>query len=149
MKRIYNTGFEIEPRIVLIAQNYPFDSFSEDAFVALDFMAVYGHEFVETLENLHGDNIFKFSEITARRQIVREALKNLVLNGFIRPFVDNGFRYAISDIGKNYAESLESSYSSQYKKNLSAIYQRFSNYDDNKLYNIVREMAVQKGGEEG
>ena len=137
------------PRIILIAQNYPSDRFSEDMFVVLDFMAVYGHEFIDDLENLHGNNSFKFSEITARRQVVREAVKKLVLDGFLIPIVDNGFRYSISDIGKKYADSFESSYALQYKNNLHEIYQHFSNFDEDKLYSLVREKAVQKGGEEG
>lgn len=66
MQRIYNSGFEIEPRIILIADTYPLSSFTEDLFVAIDFMAVYCGEFVKEAQSLHGDNGFKFSEITAR-----------------------------------------------------------------------------------
>ena len=40
MQRIYNSGFEIEPRIILIADTYPLSSFTEDLFVAIDFITV-------------------------------------------------------------------------------------------------------------
>ncbi len=147
MQRIYNTGFEIEPRIILIAGYYPGDLFTEDKFVALDFMAVYGHEFVESMQNLHGDNGFKFSEITARRQVVRESIRKLVLKGFLEVSTDNGFKYCISSIGKQYANSFESSYAIQYKKNLADIYQNFSNYDEQRLYSMLRAKAVREGGD--
>lgn len=147
MKRIYNTGFEVEPRMILIAANYPSDSFSEDMFVILDFMAVYGHEFLETMQNLHGDNGFKFSEITARRQVVRESVRKLVLKGFLNVSTDNGFKYSISSIGKQYSDSFESSYAIQYKRNLVDIYQYFSSYDEQRLYSMLRAKTVKEGGE--
>lgn len=147
MQRIFNSGFELEPRVILIANTYPLTLFSEDMFVALDFMAVYSHEFLSEAANLHGDNCFKFSEIVARTQSVREAIKRFVCEGFLEVVLEDGFYYRISDIGKKYAESLESTYAGKYRNNLLSISQRYSNYNEQSLSNLIREKAVMDSGE--
>lgn len=148
MQRIYNTGFEIEPRVILIADTYPLASFSEDLFVAIDFMAVYSGEFITGTKNLHGDNGFKFSEITARRQSVHEAVKKLVLEGLLIVEIQDGFQYRLSDIGKQYAESFESNYAVQYRKNLLSVYEKFFDCDEKTLSKIITEKALADGREE-
>ena len=148
MQRIYNSGFEIEPRIILIADTYPLSSFTEDLFVAIDFMAVYSGEFIKGAQSLHGDNGFKFSEITARRQSVHEAIKRLVIEGFLVVEIRDGFKYRISDLGKQYAKSFESTYSQQYKNNLLSVSEKYLDYDEAALSGIITEKALADGREE-
>lgn len=145
MHRLYNSGFEIEPRIVLISAFYPLPVFTEDLFVIIDFMAIYGHEFVSGMDNLHGDSGFKFSEVCARKQAVREAISKLVRQGFLEVVLADGFEYSVTDLGRKYAGSFESSYASLYRKNLSQIYDNYSQYTEEQLSRIIREKAVYDG----
>lgn len=148
MQRIYNSGFEIEPRLILIADTYPLPSFTEDLFVAIDFITVYSGVFISGAQNLHGDNGFKFSEITARRQLVREAVKKLVLEGFLIVEIREGFSYRISDTGKKYAKSFESTYATQYKNNLLSVSEKYLDYDEKALSKLITEKALADGREE-
>ena len=148
MQRLYNSGFEIEPRILLISCTYSLPSFSEDMFSMLDFMAIYSNEFAPGVPNLHGDNSFKFSEVAAKKESVRAAIKRLVCEGFLNVIVEKGFTYQITDSGKKYADSLESSYAIQYKYNLLEIQKRYSNYTEQDLSVLIREKAVKSGREE-
>lgn len=148
MQRIYNSGFEIEPRVMLIADTYPLSSFTEDLFVAIDFMAVYSGTFIAGEQSLHGDNGFKFSEITARRQSIHEAIKNLVLEGFLVVEIRDGFKYRISELGTQYANSFESTYAIQYKNNLLSVSEKYRDYDEKVLSKIITEKALADGREE-
>ena len=148
MQRIYNSGFEIEPRIVLIADNYPLSSFTEDLFVAIDFITVYSGDFIIGTKNLHGDNGFKFSEITARRQSIHEAVKKLVLEGFLTVEIREGFSYRISELGKRYAKSFESTYAIQYRNNLLSVSEKYLDYDEKALAKLITEKALADGREE-
>lgn len=109
---------------------------------------MYSGAFVSGAQNLHGDNGFKFSEITARRQLVHEAVKKLVLEGFLIVEIRDGFRYRISDIGKKYAKSFESTYATQYKNNLLSVSERYLDYDEKALFKLITEKALADGREE-
>ena len=50
-----------------------------------------------------------------------EAVKKLVLEGFLVVEIRDGFSYRISDLGKQYAKSFESTYAIQYRNNLLSV----------------------------
>jgi hypothetical protein len=62
-----------------------------------DFITAYGKDFGIADESLHGDNNFKFSEFTVRRDTVNKALKKLVLDGLVNVSGrQTGFVYAVN-----------------------------------------------------
>ena len=142
MERLYNSKYEIRPRIMLLAAYDPYRDFSEDQLIAFDFMTVYSHEFVEDGHNLHGDNGFKYSEFSARKEAVSDAIKALVRQGWLRVELKNGFRYIATEDGVQRFAQMESGYSQEYKKQLGRILEKFSNYSEDALQKLIRAKAI-------
>ena len=116
MSEIFNSSFEISLRTLLLLSEYQGSYLSSDMITAIDFISVYGYDFGITSTNLHGDNIFKFSEFATRRELVQEALKTLVLKGLIEVSCGkDGFTYTITQSGINYCSTFKSDYANAYK----------------------------------
>lgn len=115
MERLFNTAFENSLRIALLL-----DAFGRpqnlDMIYAADFMTIFGSYFGFGEGNLQGENRMLFSIFTSRREIVKQAVKFLVLNGMVAPTVNaNGLLYGITDTGKDFCASLDSDYAKEYK----------------------------------
>lgn len=103
MKDIFNTPFEVSLRMLII-MNIVKNRVTAERVTALDFISTYGKDFGVSEYNLHGDNSFRFSEYALKRRIVSEAIKELVLKGYINPHCNkNGFNYSISKKGQTFA----------------------------------------------
>lgn len=74
MERLYNSKYEIRPRIMLLAAYDPARDFSKDQLITFDFMTVYSHEFVADGHNLHGDNVCLKSVVPNRQEYPIEGL---------------------------------------------------------------------------
>lgn len=59
------------------------EAFTIERIAAYDFIAVYAQDFGFKGELLNGENGFVFSELTARRGIMKSAVKDLVLDGLV------------------------------------------------------------------
>lgn len=116
MKKIINTTFETSLRILCILfQNNTKESFSLDKIIFLDFIYNYSHSFGCNDLNIHGENIFKFSEIATRRILIQEALKQLVLDNYIIPiFTPAGTKYSILENGRIFINKLNDDYFYEY-----------------------------------
>lgn len=149
MNNIFNSIFEISIR-VLIVLNTTHTKMSLDRISCFDFLAVYGKDFGISDYNLHGNNNYRFSEYTAKRILVNQAIKDLVLKGYVTPFCyKKGFYYNISNAGEKYCNSLCDEYAEQYQINIQKANSLFLNYNDRKLLNYINEYAINKfGGEE-
>lgn len=148
-QKVYNSKYEIEPRLVLMASAHPLKPLSEDRFVALDFMTVYCGEFLHDAENLHGNSGFKYSELSARKQTVHSAIRSLILEGLLTVELEDGFEFKLSDLGMQYAASFESSYAEKYKRYFLEIYEEYSELSENELFQIIHSKAVPDTEEEG
>ena len=78
--------FEISLRILLMLRELFPSKLDEPQVSALDFISVYASDFGLLDENLHGYGDYRFSEYPARKHMVDSALKNLVLDGYVRLF---------------------------------------------------------------
>lgn len=115
MPRVFNSTFENSLRIILLLDAFGTPQ-NTDMLYATDFMVVYGKTFGIADEDLNGENQYKFSEFVSRRAMVQKALKELVLDGLVRPSeIDSGIAFQITTDGRKYCDSLESDYAREYK----------------------------------
>lgn len=140
--KIFNTKYEVEPRIVLLAASFPGYWFSADQLLAFDFMTVYSKEFGRGGENLHGDSGFKYSELSARKQSLDEALKDLVLSGLMIVRAERGFQYCISENGIRYAQSFHSTYAQEYQMSCREMGSLYLEYDEQSLMKMIQGKAL-------
>lgn len=116
MNKIFNTVFEISMRLLLMLSVDENASRTLDNLMIADFITNYAQTFGIADSNLHGDNTFRFAELAARRKMVREAIKSLILDNLVTVSQGkDGFYYAISDRGKIFCQSLTSDYAKEYR----------------------------------
>lgn len=116
MDRLFNSTFENSLRLLILLDEYEMPQ-TLDMLYAVDFMTLYGVPFGVSNHNLQGDNDLKFSEFASQRELVKEALKELVLNGTAEAVgYKDGLSYVITTEGEDYCESLISEYACEYRK---------------------------------
>lgn len=117
MNSLFNTPFEISLRALLMLETAGEQWETADMLAAADFITVYGRDFGISNENLHGENSFKFSEFTLRRELMKKAVKLLVKNSLISVSpTDNGFSYSINQKGINYCARFTNDYADSYRR---------------------------------
>lgn len=92
-----------------------------------------------------------FSEFASRRGVVRAALKELVLDGFVVPVkLDKGFAYTISSEGEEYCQSLESEYAIEYRQVAARVVDFIGNKSERTVISMINSMSAKalKGGQE-
>ena len=142
MNNIFNTSFEVSLRILIILNTVQ-TRLSIDRITALDFMAIYGKDFGVSEYNLHGDNDYRFSEYTSKREIVSQAIKELVLRGYITPHCNkSGFNYSISKEGVAFCESLNDKYAEDFIEIVKKAKVLFLDYSDRKLIHCINKYAI-------
>ena len=136
--RLFNSPFEMELRTVLllsVASNIPF---TIDRMVALDFIICYAADFNLPYANLHGQNSFKYGEISNRRMLVQESVKSLVMKGLISVTIDRGYLFSISEDGKRFARKFTSSYAKDYKKIAKMAAKKYKNDSDEDIMAMIQ-----------
>lgn len=142
MNDVFNTPFEVSLRILIIL-NTAQTRLSVDRITALDFIAIYGKDFGVSEYNLHGDNNYRFSEYTSKREIVSQAIKELVLSDYIIPHCNkSGFNYSISRNGVPVCKSLNDEYADNFTEIVKKANALFSNYSDRQLTHCINEYAI-------
>ena len=143
-ERLYNSKYEIQPRIMLLTVGASGRFFSEEQLLIYDFMAVYAQEFVIGGQNLHGDNGFKYSEFSVRKQAIEEGVKALVRNGLLKVELQDGFRYAATEEGVRCFSGMESRYAHEYIEQLGKVLEAYSNCSEQQLQKLIRSKAVKE-----
>lgn len=116
MDRLFNSTFENSLRLLILLDEYDMPQ-TLDMLYAVDFMTIYSEPFGLSEQNLNGDNDLKFSEFASQRDLVKEALKELVLNGTAEAVsYKDGLSYIITPEGKDYCSALTSEYAREYRK---------------------------------
>ena len=113
---LLGSEFESSLRVLLLLDELRDMSLDESQIACIDFIAIYGADFMILDENLHGNGLFRFSEFSAKSKLLTLSLKKLVLNGFIT-FTANkkGYSYSISSEGTQIANELKDTYSDEYR----------------------------------
>ena len=149
MSDVFNSIREVSFRALLALSANSGKSATSDMIAAIDFITAYGKDFGLADENLHGDNNFKFSEFTVRRDTVNKALKKLVLGGFVTVSVrQTGFVYAVNGIGKDYCSKFESDYALIYKALAYKAWELVSNRSERAVMESINRHSIAsiKGG---
>ena len=146
MSEIFNSSLEISLRMLIIL-NTVRSRLSVDRIAALDFISIYGKDFGVSEYNLHGDNDYRFSEYTSKREIVSQALKKLVLGGYIIPHCNkSGLNYSISRSGTMFCESLNDKYAEDFTNIVKKTNSLFLERSDRKLIRCINEYAINMAG---
>lgn len=142
MDKLFNTNFENALRLVILLDLFDMPQ-SLNMIYAVDFMTVYGASFGLTESNLNGTNPYMFSEFASRREIVMEALKELVIYDMALPVnMDTGIAYTITPNGEELAASLESTYAKEYRIAAGKVLKAVKNTSDVKLIEMINKKSA-------
>ena len=137
------SSFELSLRILLMLDILDDRAVDEEQIAAIDFIAVYAADFGILDENLHGYGTYRFSEYPARRKTVSEALKGLVLDGYVelRPNTD-GYDFAITDNGRSLCARFSNGYASEYRIAIAAVTRAIDISDTRKMTETINAHAL-------
>lgn len=144
--KLFNSVFEMELRILLLLSTGRKRNFTIERMVALDFMICYAECFQFPYENLHGDNNYMYGELSNRKWLVTEAVKELVVKDLAEVITDNGYQFCVSDTGKEYAKLLKSSYAVEYRRIAEDVVKAFRKETDKELEASIQENAIRALG---
>ena len=147
MIKIFNTIFENSLRVLIILYliNHPIN---EDKISAIDFISIYNKTLGIGDEDLHGQNTFAFCEYTARRKIINESIKELVLRGLIKVEENSkGFCYKISPQGQSIVRNFNTKYSESYMFSVKNTLKFVGNKSEKFLINFINTKANIIGGQ--
>ena len=148
MNNLFNSTFENSLRILLLLNEYELPQ-TLDMIYVIDFMALYGASLGITDHNLNGDNDYKFSVFASHRECVKEALKELVLNGTAQAVSYKGeLSYIVTPDGEDFSASLESDYASEYKRNVQAVLKATHGKTERSLISAVNKLSAKSIREE-
>lgn len=147
-KDLFNSPYEMGLRILMLLSANKNVSFSLERIVDIDFISCYSEEFKISKFSLHGENRYMYGELLNRKLLAREAIKNLVKNGFIDVIVNRCYRYQISKTGYIYSDSFESDYAKDYKALTELVANKYVKVSDDELRNMIQNYSLEalKGG---
>lgn len=136
--------FEISLRILLLLNEVQGIALDEQQIAAVDFISVYAADFGLLDENLHGYSNYRFSEYPARKVPVSSALKELLLDGNIQFQTDStGYKYFITEAGKNICKELTSNYADEYRIAVQVVIKNFDNLDFERMLREINQITIQ------
>jgi len=116
MNKVLGSVFEVSLRVMLLLEVANPRMLSTEELAAFDYMSVYAKDFGFSDENLHGNGTYRFGEYASRRNLVQQAVKQLVLDRLITVNVlESGFSYSLNESGEEYCRQLQSDYSDWYR----------------------------------
>ena len=143
MNDLFNTPFETALRVLLLLNTEAREDFSINMIAAIDFASLYGKSFEFSRENLHGDNLFKFSEFATRKELATDGITLLVRRGLVEAkTTKQGFLYSISQKGKELAGKLDTKYAQDYREQIELALQHFSDDSEQVILNKINKLAL-------
>lgn len=141
---VIGSTFEISLRILLMLNELSPMRLDEQQIRAIDFISVYAADFGLLDENLHGYSNYRYSEFSARKHIVDAALKNLVLDGYVRLYSTSiGYSYSILDAGRTVCDKLTSSYAKEYILAVQSVINRFDKANSTAMLKEINRLTIQ------
>lgn len=143
MNDLFNTPFETGLRAMLTLYLSDKNGVTIDRISSYDFMTIYAYDLGISDHNLHGINHFNFSELSSKRKICSEGVKQFVLEGLIAVNRNaKGFLYYLTPSGRHFIESLESNYKTQYLEILNKVQMKYDKISDDELVKIINTAAI-------
>lgn len=136
MITVLNKTFETQLRLLcLLAQtDHPLSLYR---ILLIDIIACYGEDYHVADRNLHGDCSVRAAELAARRVRIRRALEQTIRDGYLIPEREEVFCYRLTEQGRQYANSLQSTYAISYSAAASRALILYAEYPDTELMNLV------------
>ena len=140
--KLFNTPFELSLHVVLLL-DVADTGCTLDRIAAYDFIAIYCEDFGVADRSLNGENGFAFSELSARRNLTKTAIRDLVVDGLVVASDDEmGILYSISESGRKMSESFQSEYAERYKELMRLVVEKYKNYSDVRLFNEINKQSA-------
>lgn len=144
MTKLFNTPFEVSMRILLALLIAPKKQMSLDMITVIDFLTIYSSDFDISDYNLHGENIFSFSEFTSKRKVISESIKELVLKDLVTVIQsEQGFQYKLNNRGKNLCDTFTSDYASEYIGFAQEVWDFVNEKSEVEIINYINNKAAQ------
>ena len=142
INKLFNTPFELSLHVVLLL-DVADTGLTFDRIAAYDFIAIYCEDFGVADRSLNGENGFAFSELSARRNVTKTAIKDLVVDGLVIATDDEtGILYSASDSGRKMSEGFQSEYAERYKELMRLVVEKYGNYSDVQLFNEINRQST-------
>ena len=143
MDKIYNTVFEVSLRLLLFLATDSKAVNTVERIAAIDLITLNARNFGIADDNLHGDGDFRFGEFSLRREMVKKALQELVLNGMVA--IKNtkvGFCYEISEKGKECCAEFDSEYADEYYTILIKVTEACRNKTEREILSLINRQPI-------
>lgn len=141
--RLFNTPFEISLHVVLLLDVVN-TAITHDRITAYDFIAVYCEDFGIADRSLNGENGFAFSELSARRNLTKAAIKDLVIDGLVVAIdCEAGILYSISESGRKMSEGFQSEYAGMYKELIRLVVEKYKDSSDVQLLKVINRQSTE------
>jgi len=125
--KIFNTEFEVSMRILILLSKCK-NALDEEKILYLDYFTIYSKNYGFNDDNANGDGTFMINDLSSQKVLIKNSLKELVLQGFVKVQNTNqGFLYLINDDGLEICEKMSSDYSKEYKECATQIANKFYN----------------------
>ena len=143
MTKLFNSTFEVSLRALLLLSQTADANMTIDRIVAYDFISLYSRHFDLAEINLHGDNEYGFSELSARRTVMQAALKELVLDGLAKAIRrKDGFCYEITDTGTAFCQKQVTDYANTYCQLARTTHKNFKTMTEVEIMAIISQKAT-------
>lgn len=143
MTKLFNSTFEVSLRVLLILSQPVDINMTIDRLVEYDFISLYSRYFDLTETNLHGDNEYGFSELSARRIVMQAALKDLVLDGLVKATRRrDGFCYEITETGTAFCKKQTTGYAGTYRQLAKATHQKYKEMTEVEIMAVISQKAT-------
>lgn len=142
MITVFNSVFEISLRVLCILNenNKPI---SLERIYCLDFISTYAKDFGYYSINLHGNNNYNYSEFTTRIRLIKDCLKDLVLQRYVDFSVTpKGLLYSISKKGENNQQKMNDAYYQELSDILKKIISITDNKNDPELIDLIENNSI-------
>ena len=141
--KLFNSTFEVSLRALLLLSQTANANMTLDRIVSYDFISLYGRYFDLSETNLHGDNDFGFSELSARRGVMQVALKELVLDGLVKATRrQNGFCYEITTVGLDFCRTQTTDYANAYRCLVNAAHKKYAGMTEVEIMTSISQKAT-------
>lgn len=139
MSRVFNTAFEASLRLVLLLSVID-EPIEFERMVALDTITIYGKSLNLAYIDLHNNLERRTEEYSARRYHDKNAINRLVLTSYVKARVyDDSIVFSLTEVGREYSDSLSSEYACDYRKNAMQVYKSTKEMSTDDMISTARD----------